>query len=190
MKKLITLTSVLLLVLTLSACGANTDTSEGGKDPGSNTDKKSELIMPSEMITLEDAESVLGMKMTVFGELDKFDNYDEHYKTGYAFDGTTNQTPYMFQVHSNGEKSSTSLDEIKKYYENRKDDWVEGVGDFAITFQDNLSTIHVYYKGYTFSVILTGKDSPRSDSEELVWKLEKLIEVSKLGVKRLDVLLK
>ena len=195
MKKILAIALVLILALSLlTACGDNggDNNSNGEKGTNSSAEKTEDAIKPSKIITLEDAERILGIDMCVFGELDEkqtgpYDG-DNSYKTCYTFDGNGNFTHYMLQV-SQGSALTSPLDELKKNYPN-KDNWIEGVGDWATLSTSPLHTILVVYKGYSFQLILTGNHAIRSDTEESAWKVAVLKEAGKCGVERLETLIK
>ena len=90
MKKILAIALVLILALSLlTACGDNGGgNSDGGNGTNSPTGEAKDVIMPSKIITLEDAERILGIDMRVFEELDKkqtgtYDG-DNSYKTCYT----------------------------------------------------------------------------------------------------------
>ena len=194
MRKILVFALIMVLALSLlTACGENGGNDTGGKkgttSPANETKEK---IMPSKIITLEDAERILGIDMHVYGELDEREEGafgGEHYKTAYSFAGKTNATAYMLQV-SEASPLSGSLDGLKKNYEGSKDNWVEGVGDWAMVTRSPLHKIYVAYKGYSFELILTGNHAVRGDEEESSWKAEMLIEAGKCGVERLEAIIK
>jgi hypothetical protein len=185
---------VAVLAVILVTGGYFNGGNSGGGENGTNstTDETEDVIMPSKIITLEDAERILGIDMCVFEELDKkqtgpYDG-DNSYKTCYTFDGDGFFTHYMLQV-SQGSPLSRPLDEVKKDYPNQ-DNWVEGVGDWARLSTSPLHTILVVYKGYSFQLILTGNHNIRSDEEESAWKVAVLKEAGKCGIERLEALIK
>ena len=165
---------------------------DGEKDTSSPAGETKEKIKPSELISLEDAERILGIEMKVYGELDKLEQGafgGDTYKTSYSFAGETKATAYMLQV-SAASPLSSSLDEIKKRNEGSKDLWVEDVGDWAMVVRSPLHRIEVVYKGYSFSLILTGNHAIRDNEEESAWKAEMLIEAGKCGVEHLEAIIK
>ena len=210
MKKNMTLVIMLVFALSLlTACGSGSSSSgssgssapsgapetpatkDGEKAASSPSGETKEKILPSKIISLEDAERILGMEMKVYGELDKPEQGafgGETYKTAYSFAGDTKATAYMLQV-SAGSPLSSSLDEIRKRNESSKDDWVEGVGDWAMVVRSPLHRIEVTSKGYSFSLILTGNHAIRGNEEESDWKAEMLIEAGKCGAERLEAMI-
>lgn len=196
MKKILSIVMVLLLALALlTACGGDnggdaTDNEGSGNEQTSTADSDKKIIKPSEIITLEDATEIFGMDMKVFEDLDAVEGEEpfRSYKTIYEFDGKTDYTPYMIQITTSPDVAFT-VDEAKKEYADYKDTWVEGIGDFAMITTDNLHNMSVYYKDYSFSMVLTGNMGTRSEEEDSAWKVEKLKELGKRGVENIDALL-
>ena len=198
MKKILGIGLILTLALSLlTGCGGNDgDTakndSAGKTTINSATNEAKDTIMPSKIITLEDAKRILEIDMRVYGELDELEKGafgGDSYKTCYTFAGKTNATAYMLQV-SEASPMSRSLDEYKKEQESSKDKWIEGVGDWAMVTRSPLHIINVVYKGYSFKLTLTGNHKIRGDEEESAWKSKMLIEAGKCAVERLETIIK
>ena len=222
MKKILSLLLVLqLFLLLLTACGGNGDSSNsGGTSSTENTPPKlseTRIIKPSELISLEDAERILGIDLVVYGNLDEAEQLGG-LRSVYDFDdGKTHSSPtYMLQININQNElldeydsldkklkdnggMSFSIDSLKNGYETIyaendlfKTLWVEGIGDWACINRSPIHTINIAYKNYSLGVTITGQstDVSRNKEEESAWKVEKLIDAGMLAVERLEAIVR
>ena len=220
MKKALALVVALLLTLSLlAACGGNS----GGNTPPTESaasapaQQDTKVIKPSELITLEDAERMLGIDLDVYGELDEAEQLGG-LRTVYHFDdGALHPSPtYMFQINilqnelldendlldkqmkaqggisffNNGLKEGIEL--ITGEEDPMKTIWIDGIGDWASIRRSPIHTINFAYGAYSLGVTITGQatDVSRGKEEESAWKVEKLIEAAMLAVERLEAIVK
>ena len=222
MKRILSLMLALLLTLSLTACGGNDGNTNGSNGSGTspnNASTKAEqnarVIKPSELITLGDAERILGIDLQIYQELDKAEQYGG-LRTTYNFDdGKRHPSPtYMFQIniHQNELLDEKNLLDMQmkarggiSFYNNSlkegleliageedpmKTIWIEGVGDWASISRSPIHTINFAYGTYSMGVTITGQatDVSRSKEDESAWKVEKLIEAAMLAVERLNAI--
>ena len=222
MKKILSLVLVLQLsLLMLTACGGNGDSSNSGGTPSTeNTPPKlseTRIIKPSELISLEDAERILGIDLVVYGNLDEaeqlgglrsvydFDDGKNHPSPTYMLQININQNEMLDEYDSLDKKlkdnggMSFSIDSLKDGYETIyaendlfKTLWVEGIGDWACINRSPIHTINIAYKNYSLGVTITGQstDVSRNKEEESAWKVEKLIDAGMLAVERLEAIVR
>ena len=219
MKKVLILGLAMVLALSLfTACGGNSD---GGSNSNSNNSAKQDekIVKSSELITLEDAERILGMDLQVNVDSEAGEEFDkaEQYgglRTVYVFDGASIAfTPYMLQItvrqnsllDKNNSLDKTMIENggisyyagnFKKSYENDNDDmykvvWVDGMGDWACITKSPIHSIQIYYNEYLLDVTITGREktATRSDEEESAWKQEKLKDAGNLALENLKAIL-
>ena len=196
----------------------NKDSGDGsGSGSGSSAKQNMKEVKPSEILTLENAEDVLGINLQVYGELDKADIGSEILRTVYNYDdGKVYPSPtYMVQVTffqsdkvdekellSNQEKARAGVSFKNNSLKDgvaliTKEDssttvWIDGIGDYAKINRSNLHTISVNYKNYYFSIVLTGQatDIKRSKEDESAYKVEKLVEAAMIAIKNLEAIAK
>lgn len=208
---------VVAAIVSVILLTTNDNDSKDGSSGGNPASQSVRTIKPSEVLTLADAEKVLGIDLQVYGELDKPDTMTEIPRTVYNYDdGKVYPSPtYMVQVtlfqtdtvnekelQSNQEKSRAGVSFSKNSLKDgatlvTKEDpskvvWIDGVGDYAKINRSNLHTIDVAYKNYLFSIVLTGQATnvKRAKEEESAYKVEKLVEAAMLAVKNLEIIAK
>lgn len=190
----------------------NNNDENNSNSSSSSTNQDVRAIKPSEVLTLADAEKILGISLQVYGELDEADDMGI-LKTVYHYDdGNIYPSPiYMIQITlfqtetvnekellSNQEKARAGVSFLKNSLDEGvelivKEDpsnivWIEGIGDYAKINRSNIHTISVGYKNISFSIVLTGQaaGAERPKEEESAWKVKRLVEAAMLVVKNLD----
>ena len=203
MKKTLALILILLLSLTmLTACG-NQETDNKSSD---NNNKTSKLIKASSLITSEDVGRILNVDM-LNNEDDVIDLEDE--LGGYS-QCVYNSEPYMYQIflyqdallNEKALKNGGTVWGFRNLvdgYKN-KEEWrdyiikVDGIGEEAyLTDMTGLErwTLNILQSGYRIDMIITYNPLKHKAFEgENEWKVEKLKEIGKLAVERLEAIIK
>jgi len=212
---LVVVIAIVGAVLLMNNNGSKDEGSSGG---GNSTKQDVKKIKPSEILTLADAEKVLGIDLQVYGELDKADVGSEILRTVYHYDdGKVYPSPtYMIQVTfyqkeivdekelaENQSKAKAGVSFSKNSLKDGvelivKEDasevvWIDGIGDYAKIMRSNLHTISVAYKNYSYSIILTGQDTVvkrEPKGVESAWKVGKLVEAAMLAIENIDAILR
>ena len=205
MKRLFAIATVFILALSvLTACGGSgnngdallgnpesTSAQESSNALPSNSESDA-IIRPSELITLEDAERILGMSMHVIeGYLDNADP-DGFYLTEYITSGEQWETLSI----TIKQDASSLIETIKLSYENNTDAIpIEEIEDWAfVTGNSDGMSKHLYiaYGDCYIDIELVGdtNNDGRSLAEDAAWKIEKLTEAGKLAVERLGAMIK
>ena len=205
MKRLFAIATVFILALSvLTACGGSGNNgdallsnpeSASAQDSSNALPSNSEsdaIIRPSELITLEDAERILGMSMHVIeGYLDYADT-DGFFLTEYITSGELWET-----LSITIKQDASSLIETNKLsYENNTDAIpIKGIGDWAFVTgnSDGMSKhLCIAYGDCNIDIGLVGdtNNDGRSLAEDAAWKIEKLTEAGKLAVERLEAMIK
>lgn len=183
MKKVIATMLVLILAVSLStACGGN----KTGR-------LKKVDVKPSELISLEDAENILEMSMKVIeGYLDKTEQ-DGFLLTEYISSGEE-WTSLQIRIKQD---ASSLIETTKETCKNNADAvTVEEIGDWACitgTSDGMAKFLYIAYGDYYYIEIdLSGNvdNGGRSLEEDATWKLEKITEIGKLAVGRLEDMVK
>ena len=193
MKKIVTFVGILVLGFTfLTACSNNSGNSGGGNLAGNSVMRNIRIVKPSELITLADANRIVGMDMVVKGELDTEEPPLGDIRT--IYETTEEGFTYIFQVVVNS-TASTYVKSMKSFYENNEMVVkIDGVGEWARMMLSPIHTLYIAQDDYFISislslVTLSAQYQIRSDDEEEVWRQEKLIEAGKLAVERLKVII-
>ena len=224
MKKIISIIVTIAILLTmlfiLTGCGTNSEDKEnGGSNPNSTFSQSARVVKPSELVTLEDAERILGIDLQVYEELDKSEQFGG-LRTTYNFDdGKLHSSPtYMLQININQNESfnensmldnkmkaqggisflnknlKEGLELISSEEDTMKTIWIDGVGDWASIIRSPIHTINFSYGNgaYSVGITLTGQstDVKRDKEGESAWKVEKLIETAMLAIECLDDIVK
>ena len=214
-KNLIITLAVLLSFSLLAACGKGDD--KPATDPDSSSQTSQKKVLPSEVLTLKNAEDVLGLDLQLYGEADEEDG-DIMLKTVYHYkdDKDHPSPPYMIQIRlaqsatvdekmlaENQEKAKNGVSFKDNTFKEgiklltgetdfTKPIWIDGIGDYACIMRSNLHSINVEYKAVSFSIVLTGQaiDVKRNKTEESAYKMEKLVEAAMIAVENIDNILK
>ena len=220
MKKTLT---ILLALCLLMACGGNSGNKSSNNDGASaynqvNTPtKQARVINPSELITLKDAEQILGTNMKIRVDkksgTEQLDVYESPGGIRTVYIEDAHGSSFMFQIsirqdaalneNKTADKKLISSGGISFYtaslkrgYENDKDGiwnaiWLEGIGDWACITCSVIYTINVAYGAYLLDVTISSraKGTMRSTEKESEWKIEKLKEAGNFALKRLKTII-
>ena len=236
MRKLLTIALVLLLALfTLTACGSGGSESgngggggsapapadieeqdngagESGGDSESYASINADVILPSQLVSLEDAERILGVELTT----------NEHYndtvestapwstKTQYNFGANgyfhinlyqdaqldiTNGRVRLRMEEGGARGYAESVirpDHEREIEQGKSTTMIDGIGDWAYLYffaSGTTPSMSIAYGDYFILMQNTVKPSPDlSNEESLEWDAERLIELGKLAVERLKAL--
>ena len=222
MKKIISIIAIIAILgamlFILTGCGENNeDNKDGGSNPGGTSSQQLRVVKPSELITLAEAEDILGIDLQVYEELDRAEQFGG-LRTVYNFDdGKIYPSPtYMFQININQNELLNEKDVLDKKMKaqggisflnnnlkegieliGKEDDplktiWIEGIGDWASISRSPIHTINFAYGNYSLGITITGQSTnmKRSKEEESTWKVEKLIEAAMLAVENLETIIK
>ena len=188
--------------------------SSSGNDAADAVNQNADVILPSQLITIEDAERILGLELVVdeknndYFEPLSFGDIHTQYKNagggmGFftirvrqdaALDLTNSTQKRFLEVEGTKGYAETIRVEREKEIAEGKARKIDGLGDWAYLhymMSGTVSCMTITDGDYYIFMQHTVKEpADLSDEEKLEWRDDRILELAKLAVERLDAIVK
>ena len=162
---------------------------DGGSNVNTAPEEDSGEITPLKLVSVKDAERILGVNMTIGDLNDKRLFGGKQIKTEYVDDGDPDvylKVSFLIAANYSSDNSYEVQYDLLREREDSID--VNGIGEKALYLDNEL---YVYDRDYfmRIQVLYTSLKVRLTDEEEAAWTKEKAIEWGKLAAERLEALI-